>query len=196
MLLFENFVKENKSDFTYKVSFICSKLGINPNWLMAIMFHESGLNHRIVNSVGATGLIQFMPSTMKSLNTNSVALKSMSNVQQLDYVYSYFKPYSGKMKNIFDVFMVTFFPLAIGKPDTWVFETSRLSRSIIAQQNSAFDLNKDGKITIGEWKQYLLKWFNRQKVDTSLIEKAENIGTKVITFSALFFCADIFMKTI
>ncbi len=81
----------------------------------------------------------------------------MSRVEQLDYVYKYFKPYAGKIKSIYDLYLVTFFPLAIGKPDDWVFEAKNISRSAIAKGNPSFDLNKDGKITIAEFKEAINK---------------------------------------
>ena len=46
------------------------KLNIDPKDLLGIMNSESGLNPQAVNkSSGATGLIQFMPATAKSLGT-------------------------------------------------------------------------------------------------------------------------------
>ncbi|MCY7282011.1 MAG: DUF2272 domain-containing protein, partial [Cyanobacteria bacterium CAN_BIN43] len=62
-LVYEDKVTENKPAFINKVRSISAAFVINPDWLMALMNHESGLNHRIQNSIGATGLIQFMPST-------------------------------------------------------------------------------------------------------------------------------------
>lgn len=131
-------------------------LGINPNWLMAIMEIESGCNPQAVNSIsGATGLIQFMPATAKNLGTTTAKIKQMKGEEQLDYVYKYFKPYTGKIKNLIDCYFVVFFPMAIGKSDNWVLQTSKLSANKIAQQNKGYDLNKDGKITRGEVAQQI-----------------------------------------
>ena len=111
-LLWLNLVKENASAFSTKVLSIAQNLGIDPNWLMHVMYSESGLNHRIVNPMGgATGLIQFMPSTAKGLGTTTSALSNMSNVEQLDWVYKYFKPYTGKIKSFVDLYMITFMPV-------------------------------------------------------------------------------------
>ena len=79
----------------------------------------------------------------------------MSNVEQLDYVYKYYRPYAGRMNNLYDVYLVTFFPAALGKADNWVLQTSSLSPRIIAEQNPAIDLNKDKQITVGEFKRYV-----------------------------------------
>ena len=165
MIALENKITENKDAFLAKVKTISTAIQIDPSWLMGIMYHESGLNHRIENSIGAVGLIQFMPDTAAGLGTSKTALKAMSNVQQLDYVYKYFKPSAGRFKSAYDLFAYSFLPLAVGKPDTWVFETSRLPASIIAKQNPGFDINKDGKITIAEYKAYLRKWFVKNGID-------------------------------
>lgn len=131
-------------------------LGINPNWLMAVMEIESGCNPQAVNSIsGATGLIQFMPTTAQNLGTTTAKIKQMKGEEQLDYVYKYFKPYAGKIKNLIDCYFVVFFPMAIGKSDNWVLQTSKLSANKIAQQNKGYDLNKDGKITRGEVAQQI-----------------------------------------
>ena len=64
--------------------------------LLAVIEKESGFDHTIQNTTGekptyATGLIQFMPDTAKGLGTTTDALKSMSVLDQLDYVDKYFQ---------------------------------------------------------------------------------------------------------
>lgn len=148
-----NLVYSNKVtlQFTEKVRYISDKLGINPNWLMWVMFFESSLNPRAVNSgTGATGLIQFMPSKARSLGTTTADLLQMSAVEQLDFVYLYLKPYAGRMNCMIDVYFAVFFPVAMNKPDDYVLQTAKLSASKIASQNGGFDLNKDGQITRSE----------------------------------------------
>ena len=156
MLLYIEKVKENQKAFADKVIDISKKLKINPNWLMLVMYSESRFNHRKPNpDGGATGLIQFMPATAAWLNTTTYALANMSNVQQLDYVYKYYKGYTGKIKSYFDLYLITFFPAAVGKPDDWVFRSKKLSASVIAAKNKGIDKwAKDGKITVGEFKKY------------------------------------------
>jgi len=159
IIYLEKIASSDRVAFEKKIKDISAKLQVNPNWLMVVMNSESGLKPSAYNPTGgATGLIQFMPSTAKSLGTTTDALKKMKASEQLDYVYKYFKPYSGKFKGAYDIYLVTFFPLAVGKPDSWVFEAKNLSRSKIAQQNPTMDLNKDAKITIAEFK----KWFSKR----------------------------------
>jgi len=156
MLLYIEKVKENQKAFADKVIEISKKLKINPNWLMLVMYSESGLDHRKPNpDGGATGLIQFMPETAAWLKTTTYALKNMSNVQQLDYVYKYFKGFTGKIKSYFDLYLITFFPAAVGKPNDFIFQTKTKSAALIAAKNKGIDKwVKDGKITLGEFKKY------------------------------------------
>jgi len=81
----------------------------------------------------------------------------MSNVQQLDYVYKYFNSLgaTGKMKSVYDLYLVTFFPIALGKPDDWTLQSADLSAYKIAVNNKIIDLNKDNKITVAEFRNYV-----------------------------------------
>ncbi len=157
-MLYDNYVKTNKEAFLAKVVTISQRLGIEPEWLMQTFMNESAMNHQAVNAVsGATGLIQFMPNTAIALGTSTTALKNMTNVQQLDYVYKYLLPYANKINSYIDLYFSVFFPLAMDKPDNWIFQTSNLAASKIAQQNPAFDLNRDGKLTVAEVREAMLK---------------------------------------
>lgn len=155
-----NKVTENQQEFAAKVEHICWKLGIKPSWLMAVMWKESNINHRAVNNVsGATGLIQFMPSTAVGLGTTVQDLKNMSNVEQLDYVYKYLRPYRFKFKSYVDVYLAVFFPVAIGKPDDYILQTQSLSASLIASQNRALDTDNSDSISKKEVEAWCLGGF-------------------------------------
>lgn len=160
MLIFEDKVTTNKSLFINKVILISQKLDIDPNWLMAVMNLETGgtFSPSIQNKTsGATGLIQFIPSTAKSLGTTTSALSKMSNVQQLDYVYKYLNQYKSKLVNYIDLYLAVFFPIAMTKSDSYVIKSDSASASKIAAQNAGFDLNKNKMITVGEIKSVFLK---------------------------------------
>ena len=117
---------------------------------MAVMAFESWLDPTTTNSIGATGLIQFLPSTAKELGTTTDALRKMSAVEQLDYVYGYLKPVSGKMKTVGDIYASILFGKysgVIGKPDShpvWKKGSNEY------RDNAPLDINKDGVITKGE----------------------------------------------
>lgn len=147
---FEEYIKDNRKEFTEKVNNICAELRIEANWLMFVMWFESRLNPQAVNPIsGATGLIQFMPSTARSLGTTTTVLKRMSNVRQLDYVLAYLRPYKGRMKTWVDVYLAVFYPKAMGNPNFVI------TSDIVARQNKIFDLNKDLDISVDEIKTAL-----------------------------------------
>ena len=100
-----------------------------------------------------------MPDTARGLGTTPEALKAMSNVEQLDYVYRYFAPHRGKMNSYSDLYLVTFYPYALGKPDDFVFgsERSQAWAKTVRDQNEGIDLNKDGVITLGEFRQWIYR---------------------------------------
>lgn len=68
-------------EFKEKVVDIADKLEMNPDDLMGIMAFESWLDPSTVNSIGATGLIQFLPSTAKELGTTTDELVKMSAIE-------------------------------------------------------------------------------------------------------------------
>lgn len=155
-----------------KVEKVSTDLFIDSDWLLGVMYLESKLNPQAVNPVsGSVGLIQFTRDKAgvdyKTINGKKYPLetiKAMDFTKQLDVVSEYYKTHKNKMSSFADVYLVTFFPLAVGKPDTYVLQTSGLSASLIASQNPIFDLNKDKKITKGEFIAYIenkyLKTFN------------------------------------
>ena len=155
MILTDRIRFSDKETFIQKVTEVSKKLGVDPNWLMLIMVSESGLSPSITNSIGAVGLIQFMPSTCAGLGISPEQMASLTATQQMDYVYRYFAPQAGNLKSFYDLYLYTFFPLAIGKPDSWVLSADGLSAGSIAAANGGFDLNKDNQIKVGEFKNYL-----------------------------------------
>lgn len=123
------------------------------NWLMGCIAWESGetFSPSVTNMAGsgATGLIQFMPSTAKSLGTTVGQLALMSAEDQLNYVYKYFAPYKGKLKSLGDVYMAILWPAGVGKPMDYVL-WSKTGKPTTYRQNSGLDINKDGVITKAE----------------------------------------------
>jgi hypothetical protein len=93
---------------------------------------------------GATGLIQFMPSTATRLGTSTDELARMTAEEQLDYVAKYFEPYSGRIGTVEDLYMAILWPSAIGRPNDFVLFKSP---SIAYAQNAGLDQDKDGAVT-------------------------------------------------
>lgn len=115
---------------------LANKYGIRSEWLANLFSFESSgtLNPAITNSIGATGIIQFLPSTAKDLGVTTDILRKMTFAQQLSYVDLYLSKYfngAGANKGIFDkktgkvtdkftqtdLFMIIFYPAAVGRPD-------------------------------------------------------------------------------
>lgn len=139
--------------FKDRILWTADALGCDVNFLMACIAWESGETFRadIKNAAGsgATGLIQFMPTTAKTLGTTTTALAAMTAEDQIKYVYAYFKPYAGKLHNLGDVYMAILWPAAVGKPDYFVL-FDRAKTPTTFRQNAGLDVNHDGLVTRAE----------------------------------------------
>jgi len=126
---------------------IASNLGVNADDMLKVMTKESGLNPAAVNRYSnATGLIQFMPSTARGLGTTVEELRNMSGVEQLKYVEMYYKRLGIKPgMDVGDIYILNFYPIAINKPRDYVIASVG---SKIYSQNAGLDVDKNGKITV------------------------------------------------
>jgi len=140
------------------------KIGVQRNALLRIMKHESGLSPSIQNKrTKATGLVQFMPDTAIGLGTTIDALKKMTGIQQLQYVEKLYKPIFGKAKVIGDLYMYTFLPAFVTKPNSFELARKgsteilfgRISKGAIYSDNPGFDTTKKGYYTVGDVKAYI-----------------------------------------
>lgn len=141
-------LKSRSAGFVPRVEVVASRLSADPNHLLTVMQLESGIDPAATNPTGgATGLIQFMPSTAKSLGTTTAQLREMKDVDQLEYVYAFYRPYAGRMKRPGDVYMVTFYPaLAFRGKETVIARKGEK----VYDQNKGLDVNKDGILTVGD----------------------------------------------
>lgn len=142
--------------FKDRVCWIADQLNMpeqGASWLMACIAWESAesFSPSMLNRAGsgAVGLIQFMPSTAKSLGTTNDALRNMTAEDQLNYVYKYFLPYKGRLNSLSDVYMTILWPIAVGKPDSHIL-WRKDDRPTTYRQNAGLDINKNFVITKGE----------------------------------------------
>jgi hypothetical protein len=145
-----NYNPSVSSEFLSKVRSVAQNLGLAPEYLMAVMGFETGGTYSpsIRNSQsGATGLIQFMPSTAVGLGTSTNALARMTAIQQMDYVEKYFSPYKNRLSTLEDTYMAVLWPAAIGRGSNHVLFRSG---TIEYTQNSGLDLNRNGVVTAAE----------------------------------------------
>ncbi len=132
---------------------MADRLELNPSYLAAVIGFETAYTYspKAKNPLsGATGLIQFMPSTATSMGTSTEELARMTAIEQLEWVEEYYRPYAGKVRELDrpgDYYMAVFMPNSIGKP---YMNTLFTKGSIGYQQNQGLDYDKDGKITIGD----------------------------------------------
>ena len=127
---------------------MAARLDTNADFIAAVMSVESGFNPQARNpNGGATGLIQFMPSTAKRLGTTTDALFQMSAEEQLPWVEAYFKPFVGRLHTVTDVYMTVFFPAHAGRsPDNIIAGVDGPNANVYAV-NKVLDKNHDGFIT-------------------------------------------------
>ena len=130
--------------------------------LFSIMQAESGMNPAARNSIGAVGLIQFMPDTLagEGYNVTPNQAAAMSALEQLALVRNFYRKWHARNKRPKtpeEVYLLTFYPAAVGRADNFVLgsEVSAARVAVVAQQNRGFDLDGNGQITIAEFKQYL-----------------------------------------
>jgi len=123
-----------------------SGLGIDPDDLMAVMIFESWCDPGIKNHAGSSGigLVQFLEKTARSLGTTTQELANMTGVEQLEYVYEFYKPFAGKMDDLEDVYMVTLRQIAVGENSDYPLFEIGDGRY---EKNEGLDLNHDGKVT-------------------------------------------------
>ena len=147
----------NDLEFQQGVERLAKKYNVSVQDLYAVMSFETGgtFNPAQKNMAGsgATGLIQFMPSTAKGLGTSTEELSKMTRTEQLKYVDKYFSNKGIEGGNLDDLYMSILFPVAVGKPDNFVlFGKGAIEgyRGIAYEQNSGLDVNRDGSITKAE----------------------------------------------
>lgn len=148
-------------DFQKKLEKVAAGLGVRSSDLLAVMKQESGVKANAVNRMsGATGLIQFMPATAQRLGTTTAELAQMDPVQQLDYVYKYFKMTGVGDGSLGDLYMAVFMPKYVGYPPETVLGALGASgfAGKVYAQNAGLDRNKDGTITVADVKKSVARF--------------------------------------
>lgn len=148
--------------FYRRVEEWCEKKGYFPNAASALMscmhFESAGTFSPTIRNKGGSnyyGLIQFGTAAAKDLGYTLPQVIAMSQMEQLELVFKYFEMWERRGKKITqleDFYLCILYPAAVGKKadaTLWVDGTT------VYRQNSGFDKNRDGKITIGEISQTL-----------------------------------------
>lgn len=186
-------VRINGTAFLEKVKLISELLKINHGWLLSVMYFESARSFRAdVQAPGNSnyvGLIQFGHAAAKDLGTTVAQLKLMSAIDQLDYVHKFYQMWIDRFtrimgrpfyyKDALDLYTATLYPAALGKSDDYILGSADNTVASVAYGNRWFDLNKDGKITNGEFRSY---------IRTNIFAEYENdvLGTSAINKKGFF----------
>lgn len=141
----------------YKLIQVAENVGADPDILAAVISLETGgtFSPSIRNkSSGATGLIQFLPQTARSLGTSPEALARMSVCQQLDVVQAYYKKVARDGIQIpGDEYVAVFAPGFRGQPGPMpIWRRGQAEYD----GNSGLDTNDDGVITVGDLRHNVL----------------------------------------
>lgn len=161
-------------DFEKKIVKVANALGIDPSNLRKIIKFETAGSFRPdshdPNNV-SVGLIGFTEKTAQGLGTSKAALAKMTAVQQLDYVYMFYKKAGLKPgSDVGTMYMLTFMPAYVNAPDNTVLGKKNggklgntgLSMHMIWLQNPGFSgggpQNKPGSktyFTVGDVKRII-----------------------------------------
>jgi hypothetical protein len=167
--------------FKAKLQKVAKAIGANEIDLVKVMYKESGLNNNARNpNTCSAGLIQFTPDNKIPQNKNKIGcdrgkliggklysmnqILKLTRIQQLDLVELYFK--GGKpFKTVYDLYLYTFYPLARGKADSFVFGSENTGnpnwKFRIAKQNkgitkfSNIEINGQKLISLAAFKAYV-----------------------------------------
>jgi hypothetical protein len=142
---------------------LAARNGWDVDALAAVMSGESGFRAAVQNPLPgqtATGLIQFIESTAKSLGTTTAELRKMTAVHQLPFVEKYYRrAFAGKALERLrpvDYYIAVFQASHVGKPTDFVF--ARSSDPLTLQNgtqsvytlNKGLDRDKDGALTVAD----------------------------------------------
>ena len=145
---------------------VSGRLQLEPLDLLGVMMAESGVKAASNNpSSNASGLIQFLPSTLQHLGWTGTPqqFRQLSAEEQLPYVEQYFQPYVHfGLNSAARVYQVVFLPSSLqlgSSPNTVIVEQGGIN-SAAYNGNRNLDTNSDGRITVGELQQAIERHLN------------------------------------
>lgn len=151
----------------------CQAVDANPWDVFRVAYSESGVSTTAWNDnpknvppdqrYNASGIIQFMPDTMKGMGfrpdlgpaDRAAAFRFLSFAQQCHYMQLYYTPYKGKLVNTAACYVATFLPADLGlaaDPEAVLVQKDG-RRSWAYTANAAFDANHDYVIQVKELDQ-------------------------------------------
>lgn len=169
---------DNKNKVTplfEKLEQVAKNIGTNTAALIRVMWAESArtMDPSVVGpefkngkykGMKVRGLIQFTPPTYTSFGYSESDFNDTKKLgdpfKQLDLIQRYFKSFSkGKILSFEDLYFITFFPIALGKPDSFIIESKGVPRDKVYDQNPgivrAAKVTNRRYLTVGDFKKYL-----------------------------------------
>lgn len=146
------------------------RLGVPADWLMAVIYAESGFRAEVVNRAGsgARGLIQFMPASAAEVGLDWQLLPSLPAHAQLPYVEAYFAMVAdryGPYQSLTDFYLAVLYPRARGQGPGYELY-AKPSRAY--RQNAGLDENRDGRVQVLDVEIRLRRMFPRLYGDLPL----------------------------
>lgn len=146
--------------FVNGVNALAQKWNIDAGDLLGLMGSESGenINAQARNPSGATGIIQFMPSTARAMGTSTEAIGRLNRTQQLPLVDQYFRMNNlPKGATAGQLYATVFLPAYNNKSPNFVVarrggpnDAGKNGNGSWYSQNAGLDVNRDGAITIAD----------------------------------------------
>lgn len=168
---------------------VSNDLGWNPDWLASIIAFESGFDPKAVNKhSGASGAIQFMPSTAKNLGYTIEQIRAMSLEEQIRKpTWQYLKGFKG-IKNLEDAYLTVFYPKAIGQPADKIVgrKDGQGFELAVYKQNAGFDKSNKGTITKSDITSTIRAVYNSSKGKPQvLVPVATFFDRPIVIFSLI-----------
>ena len=142
--------------FFTELKAMCTRLGCDPLDMLKVMFSEGGCSATAHNPASdASGLIQFIPSTLRGLgwNDSMAAFRQLSAEQQLPWVEAFFQPWRSKgLTTVTRVYQAVFLPASLdsGASDDTVVCGAGGPFAAAYSSNRTVDIGGKGFISVGD----------------------------------------------
>lgn len=136
---------------------IATQGDFDPDEMATIISVESGWKPDSHNSIKAGGLIGFLPSTLEKLGWTKgpEAFWQLSIGEQLPWVERFYAPFAHRIHRRGDLYMATFWPEGVGKPDDEVIAAADGPHVKVWEQNPGLRSPGNGPITVGSVRNVL-----------------------------------------
>ena len=160
---------------------VCDRLRIDPTDLLGVMMAESSVKASARNAASnASGLIQFLPSTLAHLGWTGTpqSFRQLTADQQLPFVEAHFRPYVHfGLDSAARVYQVVFLPssLSLGSGMGAVIAKKGGLNSAVYDRNRGLDTDFNGAITVGELQQAIERHYNSARWQ-EILQRLNDVG--------------------